>query len=119
MDTVPPEVFIGIFHRLCGHVRLGRVRNPQDIKKRIRRILGMLKQGYKTAKKRSTVRNFRTDYQHLRMLYRHDVHRRIWNEAVENPGGLIDLTLDHGYDKAKKIVLEREKRRKGKLRRVR
>jgi len=119
VDSIPPDEFIRVFHRLCGYVRLGRVRNPQDIKKRIKRILTMMKHAYKNAKRSRTIRKFKSDYMHLRILYRHGIHRRIWNEAVENPGGLIELTLTFGYDKANRMVLEREKRRKGKLRRVR
>ena len=117
-DSIPPDKFIELFDRLAHHVRLGRVRNPQEIRGRIKRILGMLKQGYKTAKRGSTIKKFKADYIHLRTLYRHHIEKTIWREARENPDGIIDLTLDYGYDRAKRIVVEREKRRRGRLRRA-
>ena len=117
-DSIPPDKFMELFDRLSEHVRLGRVRSPQEIRGRIRHVLNLLKQGYKTAKRGSTIKKFKADYIHLRTLYRHHIEKRIWREAAENPDGLIDLTLDYGYDRAKRIVLEREKRRRGRLRRA-
>lgn len=119
VDNIPPDHFLELFERIAEHVRLGRVRNPEDIKKRISRILKLQRQAYQTAKRGSTIKKYRGDYVHLRTLYRHNVHKRIWNEAVENPGGIVDLTLDYGYDNAKRIRLEESRRRAGKLRRLR
>ena len=117
-DSIPPDKFIELFDRLSERVRLGRVRNPQEIRQRIKHVLNLLKQGYKTAKRGSTINKFQSDYKHLRTLYRHHIEKRIWKEAQENPDGIIDLTLDYGYDRAKNIMLERERRRRGRLRRA-
>lgn len=119
MDKLPDYEFIEIFDRVSQVVHFGRSRSPQDVKKRIKRILNLQKKAYQTAKKRSTVRKFRSDYIHLRTLYRHGFHYRIWEEAVKNPGGIVDLTLKYGRDKARKKKLERERRHLGSLRRIR
>ena len=118
MDTIPDDEFIEIFERVSRTVHFGRSRSPQDVKNRIKRILRLQKKAYQTAKRQSTVKRFRSDYVHLRTLYVHGLHGRIWDEAVKDPGGLIDLTLDYGREKADKIMLERERKRRGKLRRV-
>ena len=119
MDTIPDGEFLALFHRINKYVRLGRVRNPDDIRKRIRRILELQRKAYRTAKRSSTIRKYRRDFVHLRVLYRKHIERRIWNEAVENPGGLYDLTLDYGYANARRILIERATRRRMKLLRMR
>ena len=118
MDSIPDYEFIEIFIRLSRTVRFGRSRSPQEIKHRIKRILNLQKKAYQTAKKRSTVRKYRSDFIHLRTLYRHGIHDRIWEEAVRNPGGIVELTLLYGRDKARKIKLERERKRMGRMRRL-
>jgi len=119
LDSIPDYEFIEIFDRVSKVVHFGRSRSLKDVKNRIKRILNLQKKAYQTAKRRSTVRKYRSDYIHLRTLYRHEFPERIWDEAVKNPGGIVDLTLDYGYDKAQQIKLERERKRRGQLRRVR
>jgi len=119
METILDDEFIEIFDRVSRIVHFGRSRTPQDVKNRIKHILNLQKKAYQTAKRQRTVRKFRSDYNRLRTLYVHGLPDRIWDEAVENPGGIVDLTLDYGYDKARKIMLERERRRRGGLRRIR
>ena len=118
MDTITYDEFIRLFHRLAQYVRLGRVRNPKEILQRIKRILDMQRRAIQTAKRGSTIRKFRADYRHLRTLYRKNIHIRIWNEAADNPEGLVDLTLDYGYDNAREILSERARRRAGRMRRA-
>ena len=118
MDTIPDEDFIAIFHRLAQHVRLGRVRNPDDIKKRIKRILDLQRMAYQNAQRGSTIRKYRGQYKKLRVLYRKNIHERIWDEAVKRPGELIDQTLDYGYANAKRLAMERARERAGRLRRL-
>ena len=119
MDSITHDEFIRLFHRLAQYVRLGRVRNPKEILQRIRRILNLQRKAIQKAKRGSTIRKFMTDYRHLRTLYRKNIHIRIWNEAADNPEGLIDLTLDHGYPKARRILEERERSaRRGRMRRL-
>jgi len=117
-DSIPPDKFLDLFNRLAENVRLGRVRNPQEIRGRIKHVLNMLKTGMMKAQRGTTIKKFRSDYKHLRTLYRHHIEKRIWREASDDPGGLIDLTLDYGYDRANRILMEREKRRRGRLKRV-
>ena len=118
MDKIPDDEFIEIFDRVSIDVHFGRCRSPQDVKDRIKRVLSLQKKAYQTAKKRTTVRKYRREYTHLRNLYRHGFPDRIWEEAVRNPGGIVDLTLDYGREKARKIKLGRERRRIGSLRRI-
>lgn len=118
MDTLPDYEFIEIFDRVSQVVHFGRSYSLQEVQKRIKRILKLQKQAYQTAKRRSTVRRYRTDYRLLRTLYRHGFPERIWDEAERNPGGIIDLTLRYGRDNARKIKLERERKRFGSLRRI-
>ena len=118
-DSIPPDEFIQIFHRLCHYVRLGRVRNRGEIRDRMRRILTLMKRGYQTAKRGSTVKKFRSKYVQLRTLYRVRIDRRIWEEAQENPGSIFDLTLDYGYNNAQRIALASSRERMGELRRLR
>ena len=115
MDSIPPDEFLGIFHGIAQVVRLGRVRNPNEIRQRIRRILSMQRHASRNAKRSSTRRIYRGKYNRLRQLYRHDIQNRIWDEAVANPGGIIDETLDYGYAKAQTRALERARQRAGKL----
>ena len=68
---------------------------------------------------RSTVKRYQKKFTFLKHIDNHDIHRRIWNEAVHNPGGEIDLTLDYGADNAKKILTARRERQLGKLKRLR
>ena len=119
METLPDYEFIEIFDRVSQVVHFGRSYSLKVVKKRIKRILRLQKKAYQTAKKSSTVRKYRTDYRLLRTLERHGFADRIWEEAVRNPGGIVDLTLDYGRDKATKIKLERERGRFGNLRRYR
>lgn len=118
MDTIPPEEFLKLFHRLTLYVRLGRVRNPQEIKKRIKRILDLQKMAARTAKRGSTIRRYQIQRRKLLLLYRRNIHERIWQEAVDNPGGIIDETLDYGYANAQRMAMERARARAGKLRRL-
>ena len=119
MDSIPPDEFLGIFHGIAQVVRLGRVRNPNEIRQRIRRILSMQRHASRNAKRSSTRRKFRVKHHRLRTLYRHDIDKRIWDEAVANPGGIIDETLDYGYAKAQARALERARQSAGKLTRYR
>jgi len=119
MDTLPDYEFIEIFDRVSQDVRFGRSYSLKVVKKRMRRILRLQKQASQIARKQSTRRMFRTRYRFLRTLYRHGFPERVWEEAVRNPGGIIDLTLDYGREKARKIKLERERSRFGRLRRYR
>ena len=112
-DSIPQDEFMGIFHRLNQFVRLGRVRNHKDIRKRINRILKLQRKASRVAKRPSTRRKYRRDFNHLRLLYRNDIAERIWDEAVENPGGIVDETLDYGYAKAQKRALERSRQNAG------
>ena len=118
MDSIPDYEFIKIFERVSRQVHFGRCRSPQDVKNRIKRILNLYKKAIQNARKQSTVRKYRSNFIHLRTLYRHGLHRRIWEEAANNPGGIVDLTLRYGRDKARKIKLERERKRLGRLRRL-
>ena len=118
MDTIPPDDFLGIFHRICHVVRLGRVRSDRDIRKRIKNILDFQRKAMQTAQRGSTVRKYRGDYNRLRTLYRNHIEVRIWNEAVDNPGGIIDETLDYGYENAQRMALERARARAGRLKRL-
>lgn len=119
MDTLPDDEFIEIFDRVSQRVALGRSQSAKDVDNRVKRILKLQKLAYQTAKKRSTVRRYRTDYRLLRTLRRHGFADRAWGIAESDPGGIVDLTLRYGRDKAKKIKLERERRRMGRLRRIR
>lgn len=119
MGSIPPDEFLQIFDRLCQQVRLGRVRSPRHIRKRIKRVLDLQRMAIRKAKRGSTQRKFRRDFNHLRTLYRNHVENRIWDEAVDNPGGIIDETLDYGYAKAQARALERARRSAGKLKRYR
>jgi len=119
MDTLPDFVFLPIFDRVSRVVHFGRSRSLQEVKNRIKRILKRQKQAYQTAKKQSTVRKYRTEYQNLRKLYRHEFPERTWEDAERNPGGIVDLTLRYGRDKAIEMRLERGRRRMGPLRRIR
>jgi hypothetical protein len=116
---IPDREFIEIFDRVSKVVHFGKCTNPKEVKRRIKHVLDMQRQAYRTAKRSSTAKKFRGDYNKLRTLYKHDLHERIWDEAVKDPGGIVDLTLDYGYERAQKIKLERERRRRGKLRGIR
>ena len=118
MDDIPRDELIQIFHRVAQYVRLVRVRNAGEIKARIKRILDLQRMAYRKAKRGTTVKKFRGQYLRLRRLYRNNIHVRIWNEAVDNPGGIIDETLDYGYDNAQKRALKRARQSAGKLERL-
>ena len=121
-DSIPPDKFIELFVRLSETVRLGRVRDSRDIRRRIKRVLDWYRHAYGAAKRSSTKARYRKRYKSLRKLYvakNPPIHTRIWNEAAENPGGLVDLTLDHGYQGAKTILEGRARRRAGRMRRLR
>ena len=119
MKTIPDYEFIEIFDRVSRDVHFGRCRSPQDVKNRIKRILNLKKKGYQSAKRQSSGRKCRSEFIHLRTLYRHGIADRIWEEAVTNPGGIVELTLLYGRENARKIMLERERRRRGRMRRIR
>ena len=118
MDDIPPEELIKLFHRVAQYVRLGRVRNAGEIRTRIKRILDLQRMAYRKAKRGTTVAKFRGQYRRLRRLYRNNIHEIFWDEAVENPGGIIDETLDYGYAKAQKRALKRARQSAGKLERL-
>ena len=119
MDSIPPDEFLKLFHRINQVVRLGRVRSDKDIRKRIKRKLDWQRKATKVAKKASTRKKHQVDFRRLRTLYNQHIEIRIWNEAVDNPGGIIDETLDYGYAEAQRRALERARARAGRLRRLR
>jgi len=78
----------------------------------------MYRQASQAAKKPSTRRKYRTQYNRLRTLLRHGIQDRIWEDAERNPGGIVDLTLRYDRDKAIEMRLERGRKHLGELRRV-
>ena len=119
MDKIPPDKFIELFKRLSETVRLGRVRNPRDIRKRMKRVLDWYRHAYTVAKRASTIVKYRVKYKRLRILYRGRIERRIWQEKEANPEGMVGLTLDYGFDNAQEILKEGVRRRAGRMRLVR
>lgn len=119
MENIPPEEFKGLFIRLTQYVKLGRTYSPKDIRDRIRKKAKFYRKVTRRAKRQSTVNRYQKKFTFLKHVDTHDIHRRIWNDAVNNPGGEIDLTLDYGADNAKKILIARRERQLGKLKRLR
>lgn len=117
-DTIPDGAFLELFKRLCLTIRFGRTRNPGEIQKRIGDRLRLMRKMMRKFKKGRTIKRWRGRYNKLRTLYRKRFSERIWREAVENPGSIYDLTLEHGYERAKKILKERAEKRIGRLKRL-
>ena len=119
MDNIPPEELKGLVDRLTQYVKLGRTYSPKEIRDRIRKKAKFYREVTRRAKRQSTVKRYQKKYKFLKHVDNHDIHRRIWNEAANNPGGEIDLTLDYGADNAKKILTARRERQLGKLKKLR
>lgn len=118
MDTIPDREFLEIFNRVCDWVRYGRVRNPEEARARMRRVLRIMRRAVKTSKKRSTKIKWRAHHNRMRTLYRKGFNECLWNEAINAPNSIYGLTLAYGREKALRILKLRVAKRLGPMVRI-
>ena len=115
METIPDDVFLGMFYRINVYVRMGHVTSLRELKKRFKNILSLQKRGYQRAQRSSTIIKFRRDFRRLRKAYRNKMPERIWREAQDDPTSIYGLTLKYGFRPAieirKDMVTPRRMRR--------
>ena len=114
MDFMPDIEFHPIFYRFSRTVSLKGCTSTSDINQRITKKINRYK---KASKGKTTKKGTRYNISQLRKLQRRGIARRIINEAIVEPDGLIALTLRHGRKKAEEILLARARKRFGPLRR--
>ena len=107
MDYLPDYEFNEIFDRVSKKVDLRGANSPKEVNRRLNQKIKeyppRLSSGWTSFLKRLMFAGF---------------GRRTIDEAVANPHGIIALTLKHGREKARDILLARARRRLG-SRRVR
>ena len=114
------EVFLPLFKRVNKHTNMKGVRTPSDIRKKMDRTINAygtaLKTGYIDSEKAK--RKFIFAKKNLKKLKETEFSEKAIARANRHPDGIEALTFEHGYDKAKQILLKRKRnlRRKRKRR---
>jgi len=136
MDSIPPREFMDIFDRFSLLIDLKECRTQEDIENRFKEAYRMMERGANNAKKRSTRIKWFGRMKFLRIIMRdgtkpttnlttqrkYDLmlsNRRksfasqVIDEAREHPSGLINQTLEHGYEQAKQKKIDNIAKRLG------
>ena len=111
MDRLRDDVFIQIFTRFTQWIALRGTESPRDINERINRVLRLMRQGIRTAKRDRTVRKWRNNYVQLRKLKRHGIADRIAKEARKNPSSIYALSMKYGYSWGIRIRMAQQRKR--------
>lgn len=108
IDFIPDKEFHPIFDRISEIVDLKGAFSVVEINER-------LEETAKDIKRSPFLRRSRANLVGKNLIKLKDAGfgSRVIKEASENPRGKIALTLKHGREKAKKILLERSRRRIG------
>lgn len=109
MDKLRDEVFIQIFSRFTNWVALRGTKTPRDVNARIDRVLRLMRQGIRTAKRDRTVIKWRNNYVQLRKLKRHGIADRIVKEARKNPSSIYALSMKYGYSWGRRIKMAKRR----------
>ena len=102
MSFIPDSEFNAIFDRVSAKVDLQGANTPEEVNRRLNQKIKQyppkLSSGWRSFLKRLIFAGF---------------GRRTIDEAVSQPYGLVGLTLKHGRERAKDILLARARRRLG------
>jgi hypothetical protein len=117
MDFIPDKEFHQIFNRVSQRVNLKGAGTPAEINARLNQ--GIKEYRYLQKSNRLEQSQARRNISNLRKMIFAGFGRRTIDEAIANPQGKIALTLRHGRETARDILLRRARERIGRLRLVR
>ena len=111
MDFIPDKEFHPIFNRVSEVVDLKGAFSVDEVNERLERTI----RGIKRSRRAGRLRKGRAGFieKNLKRLEKAGFGKAVIKQASENPRQIVALTLRYGRKKAKKILLERAKRRIG------
>jgi len=102
LDFLPDYEFNSIFNRVSAKVDLRGANSPEDVNRRLNQKIkeypSRLSSGWISFLKRLIFAGF---------------SRRVIDQSISQPYGLVGLTLKHGRERARHILLARARRRLG------
>ncbi len=115
LDFIPDKDFNIIFHRVSRKIDLKGAGTPAEINRRLKDKI----YDYKALQKKRRLKPqvARRRISDLKKLIFRGFARRTIDEAVAHPQGKVALTLKYGRKEARKILLERGRKRIGTIRR--
>lgn len=139
MDTLPPSQFMDIYERLRFFVDMNDCPTYEDLLRRMEECEKLMENAGANAKKESTRWKWFKRRKFIRILLqkedipktaltrqrkrdlglpmrRQDFAKAMIDEAIKHPNGIVNLSLKHGYKKAKmKIEKQQNQKRIGLL----
>lgn len=110
--------FHPIFKRVNAHTDLKGCHTPEDIRRKMNRTLKGYKLALKTGyiKDEKTKRRFLNAEKKLKQLRDSDFPEATIAHANRHPDGIVNMTLQYGYDRARSLILARKTRLKRMIR---
>jgi hypothetical protein len=113
-DWVIDKEIAPLFVRVSEYVDMQEAYTPDEIHQRMKQKIKHYKffceKGYCSPKK------YRQTKENLEKLIENDFGSYVIAHARRHPDGIVNLTLHHGREKAKEILLERHRRMKRTIR---
>ena len=109
MDFMPDKEFHKLFDRVTKFVDLQGAGTPRKIHERLRQKINEYR--YLPRKSQLAVFFERSRMPNLKKLIFAGFGRRAIDQAVAKPHGKVALTLKYGREEARRILLERERKR--------
>ena len=113
MDFMPDKEFHVIFNRVSRTIDLKGAGTPSEIHERLKNRIKIYQRQEKELEKPIQAKK---RISNLKKLIFSGFGRRTIDEAVAKPHGKVALTLRHGREKARDILLVRSRKRIGSLR---